>query len=146
MITQRIAHLLGLEINGTAWERVCLDKGLDPASATAEDILGPFPVRMTHDGGQRILAYDTELLAEIAELEPAPTSRQNAKAFVREVAEIAELTRLESRLVHAIVDGSPIPDGKNYTGPLARRFRTSTDAIKKTWSRAKKKLRDNWAA
>jgi hypothetical protein len=144
VITQRIAHVLGLEINGTAWETVCLAKGLDPASATAEDILGPFPTRMTHDGGKRVLWYDAELLADLVEVEPSP--RADAKQFVREVAEIARLTRLESRLVHAIVDGSPIPDGKNYTGPLARRFRTSTDAIKKTWSRAKKKLRDNWAA
>lgn len=148
MINLRVAEVLAHEINGTAWEAACLAKELDPAGATADDVLGPMSLRMTYGGGKQVLPYDDErvalLLEELEADEPAPN--QDPKAFVTEITEIAGLTKTEKRVVAAIVDGSPIPDGKQYTGPLTRRLNMTTDSVKKAWSRAKRKLRDNWAA
>lgn len=148
MINLRVAWVLAHEIHGTDWEAACLNKGLDPSSATADDVLGPMPVRMTYSGGKPVLPYDDDRVADALEEleadEPAPDL--DPKAFVTEVTEIAGLTKTEKRVVAAIVDGSPIPDGKQYTGPLARRLNMTTGAVQRAWSRAKKKLRDNWAA
>lgn len=148
MIDLRVAEVLAYEIHGTAWEAACLRKGLDPSEATADDVLGPMSMRMTHSGGKPVLPYDDARLAEVlADLEaPDPVVNQDPRAFVTEVTEVAGLTRQERRVVSAIVDGSPIPDGKQYTGPLARRLNSTPEAVKKAWSRAKRKLRDNWAA
>jgi hypothetical protein len=149
MITLRVAEVLAHEVNGTAWEAACLRKGKDPLDATADDILGPMATRMTYDGGKPVLPYDDDRLADaLADLEaPEPvTFVQEPKAFVTEVTEIAGLTRQEKRVVAAIVDGSPIPDGKRYTEVLALRLKMTTNAVRLNWSRAKKKLRDNWAA
>lgn len=149
MITLRVAEVLAHEINGTAWEAACLRKGKDPLDATADDILGPMSVRMTYGGGKPVLPFDDDRLADtLAELEaPEPeVFIQEPKAFVAEVTEIAGLSRQEKRVVSAIVDGSPIPDGKKYAGILATRLKMSENAVRLNWSRAKKKLRDNWAA
>jgi hypothetical protein len=147
MIHLRLAWVLAHEIHGTPWEEVCLTKGLDPSSATADDVLGPMSTRMTHDGGKPVLPVDDERVTSIVdEMEAEPVVDVDPRQFVREVTEIAGLTRQERRVVSAIVDGSPIPDGKQYTGPLARRLGSTPDAVKKTWSRAKRKLRDNWSA
>lgn len=149
MITLRVAEVLAHEVHGTAWEAACLRKGKDPLDATADDVLGPMPTRMTYDGGKPVLPYDDDRLADaLAELEaPEPeTFHQEPKAFVAEVTEIAGLTKTEKKVVGAIVDGSPIPDGKDYTGPLSRRLGMSGTLLRKHWSNAKKKLRDNWVA
>lgn len=148
MINVRVAEVLAREIHGTRWEAACLSKGLDPSAATADDVLGPMSLRMTYGGGKQVLPYDDERLAAMLEELEAdePVPDQDPRAFVKEITEIAGLTKTEKRVVGAIVDGSPIPDGKQYTGPLARRLNMTTDAVKKAWSRAKKKLRDNWAA
>ena len=147
MINLRVAEVLAHEIHGTAWEAACLRKGLDPSEATADDVLGPMSTRLTYDGGKPVLPYDDDRLAEmLADLEAPAQVDQDLKTFMSEVTEVAGLTRQERRVVSAIVDGSPIPDGKQYTGPLARRLNSTPDAVKKAWSRAKKKLRDNWAA
>jgi len=148
MINLRVAEVLAHEIHGTAWEAACLAKGLDPSAATADDVIGKMQADMWDAGGKRVLPYDddqyAEILAELEADEPAPDL--DPKAFVMEVTEVAGLTKTEKRVVGAIVDGSPIPDGKQYTGPLAKRLNMTTDAVKKAWSRAKKKLRDNWAS
>jgi hypothetical protein len=148
MINLRVAEVLAYEIHGTAWEAACLRKGLNPSEATADDVLGPMSMRMTYDGGKPVLPYDDDRLAEmLADLEaPDPVLNQDPRAFVAEVTEVAGLTNQERRVVSAIVDGSPIPDGKNYTGPLARRLNTTPKAVRNAWERAKSKLRDNWAA
>lgn len=148
MITLRVAQVLAYEVNGTAWEAACLRKGKDPLDATADDILGYMPERMERMGGKLMLPFDDERMApEIEEMEEAPTVfYQDPKAFVAEVTEIAGLTKTEKRVVGAIVDGSPIPDGKDYTGPLSKRLGMSGPLLRKHWSNAKKKLRDNWAA
>lgn len=148
MINLRTAWVLAHEIHGTGWEAACLGKGLDPSSAAADDVLGPMSIRMTYGGGKPVLPYDDDRLAEVLEEleqdEPIPNT--DPKAFVAEVTEIAGLTKTEKRVVGAIVDGSPIPDGKDYTGPLSRRLSMSGTLLRKHWSNAKKKLRDNWAA
>jgi len=148
MINLRVAWVLAHEIHGTDWEAACLKKGLDPSSATADDVLGRMRDDMWDAAGKRVLAYDDDQYAEILEeLEAEPvTATQDPKAFVAEVTEIAGLTKLERRVVGAIVDGSPIPDGKNYTEPLARRLNTTPNTLRVTWTKVKKKLRDNWAA
>lgn len=147
MINLRVAWILAHEIHGTPWESECLRKNLDPASATADDVLGPMNVRMTYGGGKQVLPYDDDLLADVLEeLEAEEPITIDPRRFVAEVTEIACLTKAEKRVVSAIVDGSPIPDGKQYTGPLAKRLNTTTGAVQRTWSRAKKKLRDTWAA
>lgn len=149
MINLRVAEVLAHEVNGTAWEAACLRKGLDPLDATADDILGPMSVRMTYGGGKPVLPFDDDRLADaLAELEaPEPgVFHQEPKAFVAEVTEIAGLTKTEKRVVGAIVDGSPIPDGKQYAGVLAKRLGMGSALVWKHWSNAKKKLRDNWAA
>jgi hypothetical protein len=148
MIDLRVAEVLAYEIHGTAWEAACLRKGLNPSEATADDVLGPMSMRMTYNGGKPVLPYDDDRLAEmLADLEALdPVVDQDPRAFVAEVTEIAGLTKQERRVVSAIVDGSPIPDGKNYTGPLARRLNTTATAVTTAWAKAKRKLRDNWAA
>lgn len=148
MINLRVAEVLAHEIHGTAWEAACLGKGLDPSSATADDVLGPMNVRLTYGGGKQVLPYDDDRLAGVLEeLEAEPVVPDlGPKAFVAEVTEVAGLTRQERRVVGAIVDGSPIPDGKRYTEILALRLKISTNAVRLNWSRAKRKLRDNWAA
>lgn len=148
MINLRVAEVLAHEIHGTAWEATCLAKGLDPAGATADDVLGMMSIRMTYGGGKPVLPYDDDRLAEaLEELEAdGVVPDQDPRAFVTEVTEIAGLTKTEKRVVGAIVDGSPIPDGKDYTGPLSRRLNMSGTLLRKHWSNAKKKLRDNWAA
>lgn len=146
MINLRVAWSLAHEIHGTAWEAACLTKGLDPSSASADDVIGPMPTRMTHGGGNPILPYDDDRLTEILDEMEAKDQPLDSKAFMAEVADVAGLTRAEKRVVGAIVDGSPIPDGKQYTRTLALRLRATPDAVRKTWSRAKQKLRDNWAA
>lgn len=148
MISLRLAWILAHEIHGTGWEGACLTKGLDPSSATADDVLGPFSVRMTYGGGKPVLPYDDARVAEaLDELEADEiTTIEDPKAFMDVVSEIAGLTKQERRVTLAIVDGSPIPDGKNYTGPLARRLNTTPKAIRNAWIKAKAKLRQNWAA
>ena len=148
MINLRVAEVLAHEINGTAWEAACLAKHLDPSSATADDLLGPVTTRMTYGGGKPVLPYDDARLAEaLDELEADDVvPGQDPKTFVTEVTEIAGLTKQERRVVYAIVDGSPIPDGKNYTAPLAKRLNTTPKAVRNAWEKARKKLRDNWAA
>jgi DNA-binding CsgD family transcriptional regulator len=148
MINQRVAEVLAYEIHGTAWEAACLKKGLDPSSATADDVLGPMSVRLTYGGGKPVLPYDDERLAEVLEeLEAEPVVPDlDPKAFVAEVTEIAGLTKTERRVVGAIVDGSPIPDGKQYAGILGKRLNMGVALVWKHWSNAKRKLRDNWAA
>jgi hypothetical protein len=148
MINLRVAWVLAHEIRGTGWEAACLNKGLDPASATADDVLGPMSMRMTYGGGKPVLPYDDDRLASSLEDLEAEEIKvaEDPKAFVAEITEIAGLTKTEKRVVGAIVDGSPIPDGKQYTGPLAKRLSMTPGAAQRTWSRAKKKLRDNWAA
>lgn len=148
MTTPRVAEVLAYEILGTRWEYECLKRGLNPSVATADDLLGHMSLRMTYDGGKLILPLEDERLIEaLEELEAEPVIVvQDPKAFVAEVTEVAGLTKTERRVVYAIVDGSPIPDGKQYTGPLARRLNMTQAAIWMAWSRAKKKLRDNWAA
>lgn len=146
MINLRVAEVLAHEIHGTEWEATCLRKGLDPSSATADDVLGPLSMRMTYGGGKPVLPYDDERLAEaLEELEAEPVV-PDPRAFVAEVTEIAGLARQERRVVGAIVDGSPIPDGKRYTDTLALRLKMTEKAVREAWRRAKKKLRDNWAA
>ena len=148
MINLRVAWVLAHEIHGTEWETACLKKGLDPSSATADDVLGPMSTRITHGGGKQVLPFDDDRLAEVLEEleadEPIPS--HDPRAFVTEVTEIAGLTKTEKRVVNAIVDGSPIPDGKQYTAPLAKRLSMTPGAAQRAWSRAKKKLRDNWVA
>lgn len=150
MINLRVAEVLAHEIHGTAWEAACLTKGLDPSTAIADDILGPMPTRMTFDGGKPVLPYDddrlSEALADVEAPEPVGPAIQDPKAFVTEVTEIASLTRQERRVVSAIVDGSPIPDGKRYTSTLALRLRMTEKAVREAWRRAKRKLRENWVA
>lgn len=148
MIHLRMALVLAYEIHGTGWESECLRLDLDPSSATADDVLGPMPTRMTYGGGKPIMPYDDERLTEmLEELEAEPVLlAQDPKTFVNEVAEIVGLTKTEKRVVYAIVDGSPIPDGKDYTGPLSKRLNMNGTLLRKHWSNAKKKLRDNWAA
>lgn len=148
MINLRVAWVLAHEIHGTDWEAACLKKGLDPSSATADDVLGPMSTRLTYGGGKPVLPFDDDRLAEALEEMEAdePTPDHDPRAFVTEVTEIAGLTKTEKRVVGAIVDGSPIPDGKQYTGPLAKRLNMTPGAAQRAWSRAKKKLRDNWAA
>lgn len=148
MINLRVAEVLAHEIHGTAWESACLNKGLDPAGATADEVIGKMTGDMWDANGKRVLPYDDEQYAEILEeLEAEPVALfQDPKTFVREVTEVAGLTKQEARVVGAIVDGSPIPDGKNYTGPLARRLNTTPKAVRNAWEKARKKLRDNWAA
>lgn len=148
MINLRVAEVLAHEIRGTAWEAACLANGFDPAAATADDILGPMTLRMTYGGGKAVLPFDDERLALVLEEMEAEESvpDQDPKAFVAEVTEVAGLTKTEKRVVGAIVDGSPIPDGKDYTGPLSKRLNMSGALLRKHWSNAKKKLRDNWAA
>lgn len=149
MITVRIAHILGLEINGTPWERACLAKGKDPLDATADDIIGPMRGDMWDAAGKRVLSFDDEAYMEVMEElipEDATSYHMDPVDFTREVADIATLTKQEAKIVGAIVDGSPIPDGKNYTGPLTQRLRTTPAAIWKAWSRAKTKLKNEWVA
>ena len=148
MITLRLAQVLAYEILGTRWESECLKRGLNPSEAAADDLFGPMSLRMTHGGGKLVLPLDDDRVSEaLDELESEPaTVTQDSRAFVKEVAQISGLTRAESSVVYAIVDGSPIPDGKQYTGPLARRLNKTPAAIWMSWSRAKKKLRDTWAA
>jgi hypothetical protein len=149
VINLRVAWVLAHEIHGTDWEAACLGKGLDPSSATADDVLGPMSVRLTYGGGKSVLPFEDDRVAEILEgLEADDQVRQieDPRVFVTEVTDIAGLTKTEKRVVGAIVDGSPIPDGKQYTGPLARRLSMTTGAVQRAWSRAKKKLRDNWVA
>lgn len=147
MINLRVAWALAHEIHGTPWETECLGKGLDPSSATADDVLGPMNVRMTYGGGKQVLPYDDDRLAEtLEELEADEPVTDDPRRFVTEVTEVAGLTKTEKRVVSAIVDGSPIPDGKDYTGPLSKRLNMSGTLLRKHWSNAKKKLRDNWAA
>lgn len=148
MINLRLAWALAHEIHGTPWEVVCLAKGLDPSAATADDVLGPMSTRITHNGGKPVLPLDDDRVSELlAELEAEPeTVSQNPRAFVTEVTEIAGLTKTEKRVVSAIVDGSPIPDGKQYAGTLAKRLNMGTALVWKHWSNAKRKLRDTWAA
>lgn len=148
MINLRVAEVLAHEIHGTAWEAACLSKGLDPAGATADDVLGPMSTRLTYGGGRPVLPYDDDRLAEaLAEMEADEVMPdQDPKAFVAEVTEIAGLTKTEKRVVSAIVDGAPIPDGKQYAGVLAKRLNMGVALVWKHWSNAKKKLRDKWAA
>lgn len=149
MITLRIAQILGFEIHGTPWERACLAEGLNPSTATADDLLGPMPVRMTHDGGKQVLSFDDEAYIEALEElipEEAALYHMDPVDFTREVTEIAGLTRQESKIVGAIVDGSPVPDGKNYSQPLAIRLRTTPLAVRDAWRRAKTKLKNEWVA
>lgn len=148
MINLRVAWALAHEIQGTAWEAICLKKGLDPSSATADDVIGPMPTRMTYGGGKPVLPYDDERLAEALEdLEAEDQAyHQDPKAFVSEVADVAGLTKTERRVVGAIVDGSPLPDGKQYAGILGKRLNMGVALVWKHWSNAKKKLRDNWVA
>jgi hypothetical protein len=147
MINLRLAWAQAHEIHGTPWEAMCLTKGLDPSSATADDVLGPVSRTGLWDAtGNRVLEYrdETDIIETL--VEPEVVVYDDPRKFVEEVTEIAGLTRGESRLVYAIVDGAPIPDGKDYTAPLAKRFRTTPAAIRKRWSNAKRKLRDTWAA
>jgi len=147
MINLRVAEVLAHEIHGTAWEAACLRKGLDPSEATADDVLGPMSTRLTYDGGKPVLPYDDDRLAEmLADLEAPAQVDQDLKTFMSEVTEVAGLTRQERRVVSAIVDGSPIPDGKQYAVVLGKRLGMGTALVWKHWSNAKKKLRDNWAA
>jgi DNA-binding CsgD family transcriptional regulator len=148
MINLRVAWVLAHEIHGTAWEALCLSKGLDPSSATADDVLGPMSTRITHSGGKPVLPLDDDRVSDLlAELEAEPEIvHQGSRAFMAEVTQIAGLTKQESRVALAIVDGSPIPDGKDYTKPLAKRLNTTPKGIRNAWERAKKKLRDTWAA
>jgi hypothetical protein len=148
MINLRVAWVLAHEIHGTAWEAECLRKGLDPSSATADDVLGPMSTRITHSGGKPVLPLDDDRVSDLlAELEAEPEiTHQSSPAFVTEVTEIAGLTKTEKRVVSAIVDGSPIPDGKQYAGTLGKRLNMGTALVWKHWSNAKRKLRDTWAA
>lgn len=148
MINLRLAEILAHEIHGTGWEAACLGKGLNPSIATADDVLGPMRGDMWDAGGKRVLGYDDDIFRDLLdELEAEPVLlAQDPKAFVNEVAEITGLTKTEKRVVYAIVDGSPIPDGKDYTGPLAKRLSMNGTLLRKHWSNAKKKIRDNWAA
>lgn len=148
MITLRVAEVLAYEILGTRWEAACLGKGLDPSAATADDILGPMSTRMTYGGGKPVLPYDDDRLADALEDLEAdePTPDTDPATFVAEVTEIAGLTKTERRVVGAIVDGSPIPDGKQYAGILGKRLGMGNALVWKHWSNAKKKLRDNWVA
>lgn len=147
MITQRVAEVLAYEIHGTAWERHCQARGLNPAMATADDLLGPCIEGSGRMGGKVVLPFDDDRMQEfLVDLEEAtPVYHQDPKAFVTEVTEIAGLTKTEARVVRAIVDGSPIPDGKAYTALLSRRLSTTAQAVQRAWSRAKTKLRENWA-
>lgn len=146
MIHLRLAWILAYEILGTRWEAVCLTKGLDPSSATADDVLGPMRDDIWDGSGKRVLYLDDDRLGEVLDEMEAPATTQDPKAFVVEITQIAGLTRQETRVVRAIVNGSPIPDGKNYTEPLARQLNTTPKGVRNAWSRAKQKLRDNWAA
>jgi len=145
MINLRVAWVLAHEIHGTPWEAVCLKKGLDPSSATADDVLGRMRDDMWDAAGKRVLTYGDDHVFDELEAEPV-TPIDDSREFMAEVTEVAGLTKQERRVVLAIVDGSPIPDGKNYTGPLAKRLGTTQGAAQRTWSRAKRKLRDNWSA
>jgi hypothetical protein len=147
MLTQRVAAVLAYEIHGTGFEAACLARGLNPGCATADDLLGPMMDGPGKLGGKVILPFDDDRMQQLLIDLEAPTTPyyEDPKTFVAEVTEIASLTKTESRVVRAIVDGSPIPDGKAYTAPLARRLNTTTAAVQKAWSRAKTKLRLNWA-
>jgi len=145
MINLRVAWVLAHEIHGTPWEGACLKKGLDPSSATADDILGRMRDDMWDASGKRVLTYGDDHVFDELEAEPV-TPVDDSREFVTEVTEIAGLTKQERRVVSAIVDGSPIPDGKNYTGPLARHLNTTPKGVRNAWERAKRKLRDNWSA
>jgi hypothetical protein len=144
MINLRLSWVLAHEIHGTKWEDACLARGLNPSSATADDVLGPMSTRMTYGGGKQVLPLDDDLVADL-EAEDQPVV-QDPRKFMDEVAQIAGLTKTERRVTLAIVDGSPIPDGKQYTGPLSKRLNMGAALVHKHWSNAKKKLRDNWVA
>lgn len=144
----RVAEILAWELNGTRWERECLARGKDPLAASADDIIGPMPIRMTYDGGKRVLSFEEEWMSD-HENEPSPDEivvEQTPRELVADLREIAGLTKQEAAVTLAIVDGSPIPDGKYYTAPLARRLKTTSKALREAWRRAKTKLLDHWVA
>lgn len=143
IVTARLAETLAYEILGTEWEEACLGKSLNPSSASADDLLGRFHSDLWDADGSRVLPLDEEL---IENLEARTSPYQDARAFVTEVTEVARLTRSERRVVYAIVDGAPIPDGKRYTNILALRLNLTPESARKTWSRAKAKLRETWVA
>jgi hypothetical protein len=145
MINLRAAWVLAHEIHGTPWEKVCLKKGLNPSSASADDVLGRMRDDMWDASGKRVLTYGDDHVFDELEAEPV-TPVDDPRKFMAEVTEVAGLTKQERRVVSAIVDGSPIPDGKDYTGPLARRLNTTPNALRVAWNSAKRKLRDNWSA
>lgn len=145
MINLRLAWVLAHEIHGTRWEAECLRKGLNPSIATADQVLGRMHGDMWDAAGKRVLTYgDTDFFDDL-EAEPAVTI-EDAREFMGQVTEIAGLTKTQKRVVSAIVDGSPIPDGKQYAGTLAKRLNMGTALVWKHWSNAKRKLRDTWAA
>lgn len=130
-------------VHGTAWEAECLERGLDPSQATADQVLGYMSVRMWDSDGKQVHTLSDPSMRDQETSEDRP---QDLREFVSEVSEIAGLSRQERRVVSAIIDGSPIPDGKRYATVLARRFRTTPAAIRQAWGRAKSKIKENWAA
>jgi hypothetical protein len=145
VINLRVAEVLAYEIHGTAWEAACLKKGLDPSEATADDVLGRMRDDMWDAAGKRVLTFGDDHIFDDLEAEPV-VAIDDPREFMSEVTEVAGLTKQERRVVSAIVDGSPIPDGKQYAVVLSRRLGMGTALVWKHWSNAKKKLRDNWAA
>lgn len=142
MLPKFEAERLAWAVLGTAWESRCLATGLDPFQASADDILGPMSTRIRDNQSTRVLH-----LGDVPEgAEQLQDKPESTREFMAMVALVAGLTRQERRVTQAIVEGSPIPDGKNYSEPIAKRLRTTPTAIRNAWARAKKKLQESWTA
>jgi DNA-binding CsgD family transcriptional regulator len=139
------------------WE--CVDRGHHPRECEADDVLGPMDDRIRYTGpegrtmrvllraelnvnneeGETVNEYD---LAQSLYGDSAPDEAIVAEATV--IAVLALLTPTEAAIAGAIMDGSGSDHG--YSERIAERLGTTPQAVRKAWSRAKRKLRKDWAA
>lgn len=133
---------------GRLWELECSSKGLDPLTATADDVLGAYTRFAMWDADGRLILSATNRIGEDScwSADTGLTGEYySVEDFMDGVQDVAGLTQDERMLVESIVDGGPIPGTGQYTITYARRFKRSPATIRKIWQRAKRKLLDRWA-
>lgn len=135
------------------WFWACYDAGIHPLEATADDILGDFEERLRTGAGDRVL-LEGELrpradsdgpnspLEEAEWLYSEPETEHEVEVSV--VQEAARLTRREAEVVEFILSGTALDKG--YAVFIGGVLGLSPVLVRKHWSNARKKLRDQWAS
>lgn len=135
------------------WLYVCMDAGVHPREASADDVLGTQDDRIRTGSGDRVILASEMIVPggdEEWEGDPLDLGESLYDLFPNEVVpdlevviEVAGLTRKEAEVVSAIMDGTPM--GHGYADRVAFRLGITPVAVRVHWLAAKRKLRAHWA-